>query len=479
VGACWGVGRARVNSAALPRRPRVRLLAALPLPTRHCAIAMALLALAVLLGGGGSPNPPTEVALELCAGLAACLWLWSARATIALPRDPALWTLAALVALLPLVQLMPLPPAMWQGLPGRSGEIAALGLIGEQDSWRAWSISPAQTLAALLALVPPLIVLGMSATLSPQDRNWLIATAAGMALLSACFGLAQLSGPDGALRFYAYSHPKGIVGFQANRNAEADVLLIGLIAIGALAGVGRSKAGSMWAILLALLLGLATLFTGSRTGIALVPLAFAGFWLAWRNGPLAPARRVEAMFLGGTVALLAVLAALLRNSPALAWVAERFDALRDGRFSLWEDGRFAMAQYWPFGSGVGTFRQAFLPAERLEAVDPSMPNRAHNDYLELMMEAGAFGAAVLAAVVALILFMAWRAWRGRPEDRTQTIFALFVLAVIGLHSNLDYPLRSMALACLAALAAGLLAAPGRLRAGARNATRAEPAASAG
>ncbi len=57
--------------------------------------------------------------------------------------------------------------------------------------------------------------------------------------------------------------------------------------------------------------------------------------------------------------------------------------------------------------------------------------------------------------------MALRAWRKRPEDRPQVLFGLAALLVIGIHSLVDYPLRSMALACFAALAAGMLATPPR------------------
>ena len=88
-----------------------------------------------------------------------------------------------------------------------------------------------------------------------------------------------------------------------------------------------------------------------------------------------------------------------------------------------------------------------------------MPNRAHNDFLEWAIEAGAAGLMVLAAAVAIVLCLGWRAWRRRPADRPQTTFALCTLAIIGLHSMVDYPLRSMALACIAGLAAGILAAP--------------------
>jgi len=124
---------------------------------------------------------------------------------------------------------------------------------------------------------------------------------------------------------------------------------------------------------------------------------------------------------------------------------------------LWEDTRFAIAQYWPFGSGLGTFVRAILPAERLEIIDPAFPNRAHNDFLELAVEGGVFGLAI-AGIVALLL--AWgfiRTWRSGYRERAIT--GLAMLVIIGLHSIVDYPLRNMAIATLAGAAAGFLCGP--------------------
>jgi VIT1/CCC1 family predicted Fe2+/Mn2+ transporter len=53
--------------------------------------------------------------------------------------------------------------------------------------------------------------------------------------------------------------------------------------------------------------------------------------------------------------------------------------------------------------------------------------------------------------------MAYKSWRLQPARRAQVLFAMGVLFVISLHSFVDYPLRSMALACLAGVAGGMLA----------------------
>ena len=77
--------------------------------------------------------------------------------------------------------------------------------------------------------------------------------------------------------------------------------------------------------------------------------------------------------------------------------------------------------------------------------------------VELALEAGAFGMAVLVLVAFCLARLAHGAWRDRVEDRPQIIFALATLFIVAAHSVVDYPLRTMALTCLAGVAAGLLA----------------------
>ena len=150
--------------------------------------------------------------------------------------------------------------------------------------------------------------------------------------------------------------------------------------------------------------------------------------------------------------------ARLEASPArnASWVAGR--GIRRGcagsrgrgdtRFDLWQDTLTAIGNFWPVGSGLGSFSRAFLPSERFAVIDETFPNRAHNDYLEFLLEAGLAGAAIVLAAAMLLAILARKAWQTSPDRRPTTVFALGILMVIGLHSLVDYPLRTMALACL-------------------------------
>jgi len=450
---------------AQPLRPayrRARAPGAAPSMTAGSRIVCLFTILALMLGGGGSSAPISELLLQLVAAAALVVWALVERGEDRKPVPRTAWLLAGLVVILPLVQLVPLPPALWQSLPDRESEIAALALVGRESSWMPWSVAPARTFASLLSLAPPVAALLMTATLARHERSWVIRAIALVAVVSVVIGALQLSSGDGSVwRFYGAANIGFISGFQANRNAEADVLLIGVVAATAAAHLLRAQLGEPLARVavygFGLLLLIGTVLTGSRTGILLSPVAilFAlGIWrpamLRTRTAPLAIVAVIVAM-IGGLFAA--------RWNPALGRVLARFTLDEDFRFELWKDTVPAISRHWPFGSGLGTFRQAFLPSERLAVVDATWPVRAHNDYLEVLLEGGVFGGLLALAVVALLVWMMVTAWRRRSTgEGAQVLFAIAVLVIVGLHSIVDYPLRSMALAHLSAVAAGMLAA---------------------
>jgi O-antigen ligase len=410
-----------------------------------------------MLGGGGSPAPRPELALQLVAASACCLWVFLPR-DAGVPRSRGVIALALLAVVLPLAQLIPLPPAVWQSLPGREIERAVLALVGAESAWMPWSISPSLTLAALLAVLPAIAAMVMVSRLDLAGRRTVIACVAIMGLASVAVGTLQLSAAPGSwAEFYPGSIGR-VFGFQANRNAEVDVLLIALVAGAAVYAGSRRRtiAPTMLFAAFALLMALGAILTASRAGIALLPVAALFAAAVAMRGPVPPRR----LAIAGGAALLAVvlLALMVRENAALGRVAERFAVSGDFRTELWTDTIYAIGQYWPFGSGLGTFVPAIIAAERLEVVDETLPNRAHNDFLELALEGGIFGIALLAVMTAIICCMAWRAWRGRNgTDRPLILFAVATLVVITFHSFVDYPLRSMALAHLAGVAAGLFA----------------------
>ena len=426
-------------------------------PARHPLIAVLFLAAAVVLGGGGTPNPATEILLQLAFVVAALAWLW-VPGVAPRPQSRVFWLVCALVLVLPVAQLVPLPSSVWGGLAGQQDRAAALALVGRGHAWQPLSHSPSRTLAALLATIPALFAFFAAAALDLQGRRWLVGAIAALAVATALLGAVQVS--MGGPFLYAENH-RTLTGFQANRNATADLLLIGMAAGAAfacpmLAARAQRTTAAVLAGFVALLF-FATLLTASRMGIALLPLALLGvcaiLWPAlaalgrWRWVPL----------LAALLALPVVAMVALRGeNTALGTVADRFLFADGGRVELWRDAWFAIQQNWPFGVGIGGAQPALVAAERLEVLNPTVPNRVHNDFLELALEGGLPALVLLAAIAGILVYLAWRSWRDRPDERHFSMFAVIALFVVAAHSFVDYPLRSMALACLVGTGAGLL-----------------------
>jgi len=415
-------------------------------------------------GGGGSPAPLSELFCQILAALTLVAWVMLS-GPAALKGQRALVWVAVLIVAVPAIQLVPLPPAVWHVLPGRDLLADMLGLVGAKDAWRPLSVAPWRTLEAVLALLPPLLAMAMVAGLSSADRIRVLKLIAGFALLSVMFGAAQMAGgSESPLRLYDGAAPGVLYGFQANRNAQVDVLLIGLIAACAAwhqaAFASRGAAIMLTAVILILLLG--AVLTASRAGIAMIPIVL--IWcLALRPSALrtVPRNRWTGVLAASALAAAGLVAALLQ-SRAFAQIQARFDLTGEYRPDIWRDTVFAIGQYWPVGSGLGTFTRVIGPAERLEAIGTTLPNRAHNEYLELLLEAGLPGALAWLIVAGIVLAALGRSLRSASTvPRPQAVFAGTSVTLVMLHSLVDYPLRSTSLAGLVGVGAAFVLAPPR------------------
>jgi O-antigen ligase len=403
-----------------------------------------------------------ELWVELISLLSLGIWLCAPAAPgAANPPDRALWIGVALFVAVPILQLVPLPPALWHALPGRENEIAALNLIGADQSWRPISVAPYMTLSSLLSLIPPLIVLFLVSRSSLQGRVRILAVIAAVGIAAGLIGMLQVASGN-ARWFLLYPHqtPRFAAGFQANRNAGADVFLISIIAMAGYCAARRTLIkdliGKLLLAAFIFLLVLTTVLSGSRAGsvLILIPLALAAA-LLFGNDLID--RRTTTIGAVVVIALLG-LAAMTWNNPQLDRTWSRYADQSEARPELWRDTVFAIKQTAPIGSGLGTFVPVIAAAERLEVVDTTSPNRAHNDYLEFALETGIAGAIL---VIGLIVALGARGYRilratSSKRQRVQAICGLGILIVLGLHSIVDYPMRSMAVAGLAAVGIGFL-----------------------
>lgn len=432
-------------------------------PSLRFWIVAGLLSVAIMFGGGGTPSPRTEMVVEFATLVAILLWAWLPATRPDTPFDRLLLVGLGIILLVPLIQLVPLPPAVWQSLPGRENELAALRTIDATSAWMPISIIPHRTIASWLALLPPVTLAFMVSRLDPEDRLRLLQYFVGLVVMAAVIGVIQVaSGSARWLRFYGNAHYGFGIGFQANRNAGADLLLLGMIGLVALfAGPERTRFRATGTIamfgLLFAFLATSVLLTGSRAGVVLllVPMLAAVIAVRFRTGSL---RRYAV--------ILAVLATVtiaggyaLKDNPSIRSTWGRFADINDNRGDLRIDTRHALDAYWPVGSGLGSFVPVFIGAERLETVDRTQPNRAHMDYLEFALETGLAAFLIVPAVFGFAGMRGIEACRTGREGHVALFFAAGLLVILALHSLVDYPMRSIALASAFALSIGLLARP--------------------
>lgn len=427
-------------------------------------VCAGFLLLALLVGGATREE---VIAPDIVGLLAVPLlgWaIWRLRDRLPDHSERLAFAILAGCFLVGLIQLIPLPPGLWAALPGRGPIVNDLAAAGLAPGWVPISLKPQATLSALLCLIPAAAVFLSLRTLDQPGRRGLVLLILGVAVLSAVIGgLQVVGGPASPLRFYAVTNPEPAVGFFSNRNhlASLFVCVVPFAALEAIEAATRRPAGKVRiAIMLALILlaGTGVLMTESRAGALLLGVSLLGaVALGWRAG-LAKGR--GRLVLAGGILMLAI-AAL--SAPLV--FSSVFDRLGGGfdteiRIPAAQIAAGAALTYAPFGSGLGSFVPVYMMHETATSMQNTYVNHAHDDWLELLVETGLLGAAVMIAFLFWFTRLTLRAWRrqrtsGGPGVRAASVVILLLLA----HSLVDYPLRSPAMMCVFALACGLMLAP--------------------
>jgi hypothetical protein len=195
-----------------------------------------------------------------------------------------------------------------------------------------------------------------------------------------------------------------------------------------------------------------TLASGARAGVVLLIVGIPCSLLI-AKGKSTALRWVGLLL--GCLALLWVLVLLYPGTNTLG-VRESFRFGEDARYAYLPDILYTLSQYWPVGSGLGSFVPVFTPNENLDLAGRAYLNHAHNDFLEWALETGILGVAWLAFSVIAIGYLASRKLKKSSADIGITMGALLLVTLASLHSLADYPLRTATLAVAFAYAAGML-----------------------
>lgn len=429
-------------------------------------LSAALLTLAFVFGGESRDNPLSTMIIELLGVTLLAATVWSgALAGTGRVGWPEIALLGG-VFLVPLLQLMPLPPDIWMTLPGRREAVETLRLARIEPGWAPLSLDPEATFRSLLWLVPPAALFLAVGDLETGARFRLAGVVLALCIASLILGGLQITDRDGGLfASPAGGHTDLPIGFFANRNHQGIAMAAALPFAAAFAAIWGSTSSQrirarniVFTALVALFI-VGVLVTRSRAAATLAGPALIGsiaiFWAASGSKRL----RRETTLMIGAAAVALVFAAQF----AISAVFDRFETLADGdgRFDMWPSIIKSSADVAPVGAGLGAFVPFYRAWEPLDLMGPNFINHAHNDYLELWLETGWLAPLVLVAFFLWLGRASLKTWSG-PATQSAALarasgVAVFVLLA---HSVVDYPLRTQALACAFAFAAACMV-PGR------------------
>lgn len=423
-------------------------------------IAAAYLVVVGLFGGGLVAWTPGHIVVMLATIALAIALAWR-DGFAAFAKAPLAGRIAlAGIAVLPLLQLIPLPPALWHALPGQETRQATLALAGLADSWQPITLQPSATAITALMAVGFVVFTGWLLRLTDTDFRRLLLVAMGVVLLGILVGLSQVAS-DGRFPQLQVDNMGGtLLGFFANKNhmglvLACSILLFGLVISRQILPSGRMGGGQPLGgrsgmnpatvqIRRRLLVAGYTAFvlvaivvTNSRAGLAFGMLAAVIVMLDL-------ARSVALRWRIAAVAVIALLVVAVMSSTAFDQVAGRVDGVGDDLRWQFIDWTWPLAQLYAWqGSGFGSFQTLFVTHEQLAWVKPTIVNAVHNDYLQLLIEGGVPALVVLTLLV-LSLGVSAAALRRLPRRapaRRELVAGLIIAALFALHSAIDYPLR--------------------------------------
>lgn len=455
-----------------------------PLRTRQLllrALAPGYLLLCLVLGGASAAGLTANLLLQLIAIPILCAAFLVDQDIIAAPASRTLSLLAAALIAVFAIQLLPLPPAIWTALPGREAVSAGFAMLGQPLPWLPLSLAPGNTLASLIWLLPAFAVLLAIIRIGAFRATWIAWTIVAVALVSVALGAVQVAGDAGSpAYFYRITNFGQAVGFFSNANHQATLLLITIPFLAALLGraldrrVVRREAQAQVLLIGAafLIVAVGLLISGSLAGIGLgIPVAAASVMLVRLRTRTVPVWAAPVLLVLSIGAVALVLSEPFGNNLTSS-EAERHPSL--SRATSFTNTLAATSNYFPAGSGIGSFLDVYRQQENPAKVITIYMNHAHSDWLEVLLETGILGIVVFLLFLLWFLPRAFAIWRRDDHDPFARAATVAVAAVLA-HSVVDYPLRTAAIGAVFATCLALMNEP-RERVLARRSSRKDAAA---
>lgn len=418
-------------------------------------ILFSVFMLAVFFTGGSSwSDEPHLIFLRPLAFVVAAIGLWYLKIEH-IRQVWAVWLIFGLAALLTAAHLVPLPYDVWSSLPGRQVILDIDKAVGLGKISRPLSMSPETTVNALLSLSVPFAMLVLASQFDGLRQRRALGVVLLLAFTSAVVGLLQATGADIAL--YSRQATQDVAGLFVNRNHQAALLALifpmAAVAISAGVGVGLPRRIEIFAAAAMCLVAVPlVLVTGSRTGLL---VAGAALVLTFAFGLLPMARvaiRPWVRYLVAFASVGALVWATVWASRDLAFMRLE-DQTEDLRWPVWQSILDMLPHYLPWGTGVGSYVEAYRVLEPDNLLRPTFSNHAHNELLEILFTAGIPGAALLVLALVSLAVAAWRCLRVSGDAALFKRLGILMIILLAIASLSDYPVRTPILSAVFALAA--------------------------
>jgi O-antigen ligase len=194
------------------------------------------------------------------------------------------------------------------------------------------------------------------------------------------------------------------------------------------------------------------LVTGSRTGLLVAGVSlvfvFAFGLLPLKRFAIRPWVRYSVAF----ASVGALVWATIWASRDVAFMRLE-DQTEDLRWPVWQSILDMLPHYLPWGTGVGSYVEAYQVLEPDNLLRPTFSNHAHNEVLEILFTAGIPGAVLILLASVFLAAAVWRGLRASGDTALFKRLGILVIILLAIASISDYPVRTPILSAVFVLAA--------------------------
>jgi len=294
-----------------------------------------------------------------------------------------------------------------------------------------------------------------------EDAGSIVRAVGLIGIAYALYGLIEyFSGTRTILWLQKWAYGEDLTGTFVNRNSFATFIGLGILAnLAWLAQVlarnvdnrsWRSHVESvtesllrrgLWQTLGLVIMGSALLFTHSRGGTVSVLLGVAALSV---SAVSAPSLRAPWRTAFVTLAVLGAILIIALNGGSLLSRVGSTSVETDLRFDINSGTLSAISRNSLLGTGLGTFKYVYAPYQ--PPSEGKFVDRAHDDYLENILELGVPAAIVFYLILLLLVFECLTGMIRRRRNAIFPCLGLSASVLVGFHSAVDFSMQAPAVA---------------------------------